>query len=100
MGIREGQRSIATVVSDAVHDRLHAVATARGTSVSAMLAAWLEAGVGEPLDKAGKRQTVRRVKPDELFVSLPRDFTRRAGLAKGSTVAVSYSDDALVVTRA
>jgi phosphate uptake regulator len=61
-----------------------------------MLAAWLASGIDAPLERVAKRQSVRRYK-DELMVSLPRDWQRRAGIAAGDRVTLGYSDDALII---
>ncbi|MFP4378689.1 MAG: hypothetical protein ACLFP4_16730 [Spirochaetales bacterium] len=96
MAIPEGYTTIAAVVPRETRDKLHAIATERGISVSRLLAAWLETGVDAPIERAGKRQSVRRYK-DELMISLPRDWQRRTDIAPGQRISIAYSDDALIV---
>jgi len=96
MALRPDQRNITITVSADVAQRIATVANARGESVSKMLAAWLASGIDAPLERVAKRQAVRRYK-DELMVSLPRDWQRRAGIAAGDRVTLGYSDDALII---
>lgn len=97
MGIPVGCTVVSVVVSTETRDRLHAQAVGSKTSVSKMLSEWLEQGISAPLERSGKEQSVRAVKPDELFVSLPRDWQRRTGVKARDRVRVSYSDTALIV---
>jgi hypothetical protein len=96
MAVPNGYTVVSIVVPVSVHDRLHRIAKQRGLSVNRMLAGWLATGVEAPVVRAGKRQSVRR-KQDELMISLPRDWQRRAGVHAGDRVDISYSDDALII---
>jgi hypothetical protein len=96
MALRPDQRNITITVSSDLAQRIATVANARGESVSKMLAAWLDSGIDAPLERTGKRQSVRRYK-DEAMISLPRDWQRRTGVAPGSHVTIAYSDDALII---
>lgn len=96
MGLRPDQRNITITVSADVAQRIATVAKAREQSVSKMLSEWLASGIDAPLERIAKRQAVRRYK-DELMVSLPRDWQRRAGIAAGDRVTLAYSDDALII---
>lgn len=96
MAIPEGHSTISIVVSDATKTAIADSAAERGMSVSAMLSAWLAAGVDGPLVRAGKTHAVRGYK-DELMLSLPRDWIRRTGVDRLDRVSVSYSDDSLVI---
>ena len=97
MGLKPGQKNLTVTMSDELHDRIHALAKARDTKASPMVAAWLEAGSPEPLAATGEIRTVRS-NNRELFVSIPQDFIARAGLAKGSPVRLSYSENRLILT--
>lgn len=96
MSIRAGYTAISSVVPVETRDRLKYAAEASGLSVSAMLAEWLESGIDAPLDRAGKMQSVRKVK-DELMVSLPMAWVRSSGTLKGDRISVSYSHDAVII---
>jgi hypothetical protein len=98
MAVPENHTVVSIVVPVATRNRLHDIATERGTSVTKLLAAWLESGIDAPIERAGKRQSIRAVK-DELMVSLPRDWQRRSNIRKGDRIAVAYSDDALIIRR-
>lgn len=97
MGVPEGYTVVSCVVPTETHDRLRALAQAHGMSVSYMLAEWLESGASAPLERTGKRQKVRPLKPDELFISLPREWLRLTGCQAHADVVVSYSAGALIV---
>jgi hypothetical protein len=96
MALRADQRNITVTVSDDLAERIAAIANDRGISVSKLLAAWLETGVDAPIERSGKRQSIRRYK-DELMISLPRDWQRRTDIAPSQRVCIAYSDDALIV---
>lgn len=98
MGIVSGFGAVTTVVTSAKVAELRAIATKRKISISKMVAGWLEAGAGPVLDRVGKPQKVRAIK-DELMVSIPMEFVRIAGIKKGDTIVVSYSNNALLISR-
>jgi len=96
MSVPKGHTVVSIVVPIETRDRLHEIAAGRGTSVTRMLAAWLESGIDAPLERVAKQQVVRHYK-DELMISLPRDWQRRAQVTAHQRVSVSYSDDALII---
>jgi hypothetical protein len=96
MSIPDNHTVVSVVVPIETRNRLHEIAKGRGTSVTRMLSAWLASGIDAPLERVAKWQSVRRDK-DELMVSLPRDWQRRAGVAAGDRVTLSYSNDALII---
>jgi len=97
MGIPKGYRTIAAVVPEAIHDALMATATAQDTSVSKIVASILQTGLATPVVPAKRIHRVRAYK-DELMLSLPMDFVRRAGLRKRSCLVVSFGPQGLIAT--
>lgn len=98
MALRADQRNITVTVSVDTHDELAHRAALAGVSISRMMQRWLAEATDLGIIRYDKRQSIRAVK-DELMVSLPRDWIRRTGSAKGDRVSVSYSDDTLIVRK-
>ena len=101
MGVKKGHVIVSAQVPVGVVELIDGEAANAGQSRSQLLAGWIHriliGHIHAPI-VSGKLQRVRR-DHDELMVSIPRDFIRRAGLHAKDDIEITYSCGAMIVRK-